>query len=264
MLPAASLCAVILLVLFFAIDSWRWRTDRAAYPESRLPRRLRVDGLHNGAYLVAIVAMVLASGLWQTDAALPVGFGVSVPLNGLARDGVLIVVALLSWRTTSRRIRLENAFTWLPIREVAVLFLGLFVTIVPVLAVLKAGAAGPAAPLIGSVTRADGIPIDWAFFWATGLLSSFLDNAPTYLVFFNLAGGDPAALMGAHHNTLLAISMGAVFMGANTYLGNAPNFMIRAICEEQGIRMPSFFGYLVWSSTILLPLFGLVTVLFLI
>jgi Na+/H+ antiporter NhaD/arsenite permease-like protein len=100
------------------------------------------------------------------------------------------------------------------------------------------------------------------YFWATGILSSFLDNAPTYLVFFNTAGGDPEALMGPMANTLLAISAGAVFMGANTYIGNAPNFMVRSIAEERGIPMPSFFGYMLWSGLILLPIFGLITILF--
>jgi Na+/H+ antiporter NhaD/arsenite permease-like protein len=101
-----------------------------------------------------------------------------------------------------------------------------------------------------------------SYFWLTGALSSVLDNAPTYLVFFDTAGGDPLHLMGEGSATLLAISCGAVFMGANTYLGNAPNFMVKAICEEQGIRMPGFFGYLAWSGLILLPLFGLLTLAF--
>lgn len=264
MLPAASLCSGILLAIFFMLDSYRWHRDRDAWPESRVPRQLRVTGLHNGIYLLVIVAAVLLSGLWRPGVAVPVGFGTAVPLEGVVRDGVLLAIGVLSWRTTPRRVRIENAFTWIPLREVAVLFLGIFVTIVPVLAILAAGRHGPAAPLLAEVMRPDGTPRDGAFFWLTGLLSSFLDNAPTYLVFFNLAGGDPANLMGPLSRTLLAISMGAVFMGANSYLGNAPNFMIKAICEEQGIRMPSFFGYLLWSGVVLLPLFALVTVLFLI
>ena len=262
MLPPMGLASTILLALFFALDIWFWRKDRAAYPESALPRSLRVEGGHNGFYLLAIIAMVLVSGLWRSDTAVPVGFGVSMPLEGLVRDGVLLGLGLLSWLTTRRQIRIENAFNWLPIREVAILFLGIFVTIIPVLELLQSGPAGPAAPLLGLVFRGDGQPVDWAFFWLTGLLSSVLDNAPTYLVFFNLAGGDPNALMGVLGRTLLAISMGAVFMGANTYLGNAPNFMIKAICEEQGIRMPSFFGYMAWSGAILLPLFGFLTWIF--
>ena len=126
---------------------------------------------------------------------------------------------------------------------------------IPVLAELKAGSAGAFAPLLSFVSTPDDKPVDLAYFWLTGILSSFLDNAPTYLVFFNLAGGDAAHLMGPLQNTLLAISLGAVFMGANTYIGNAPNFMVKSICEERGIRMPSFFAYLTWSGTILIPLF---------
>jgi Na+/H+ antiporter NhaD/arsenite permease-like protein len=128
-----------------------------------------------------------------------------------------------------------------------------------VLAMLKAGLDGQFAPLLSLVSADDGRPVDAAYFWLTGVLSSFLDNAPTYLVFFSLAGGDAKELMGSLASTLLAISAGAVFMGANTYIGNAPNFMARSICEERGIRMPSFVSYMLWSGAILLPLFALFT-----
>jgi Na+/H+ antiporter NhaD/arsenite permease-like protein len=142
-------------------------------------------------------------------------------------------------------------------------FAGIMTTGRWIMAMLQAGAAGPFAPLVGLVTRADGSPDDAAYFWLTGLLSSFLDNAPTYLVFFELAGGDPARLMGAQASTLAAISLGAVFMGANSYIGNAPNFMVYAIARESGVKMPSFFGYMLWSGAILLPLFALLTFVFL-
>ena len=193
---------------------------------------------------------------------MPVGFGNAIPLEGLVRDVALLVLAYLSWRTTRRNIRIENAFTWAPIQEVAFLFAGIFITIIPALAILRAGSQGQLAPLLAFVTGPDGQPINAAYFWLTGVLSSFLDNAPTYLVFFNLAGGDAQALMGPLFKTLLAISAGAVFMGANTYIGNAPNFMVKSICEERGIRMPSFFGYMAWSGAILLPLFVLITLIF--
>src|SRR5581483_11669302 len=190
-----------------------------------------------------------------------IGFGVELPVNGLARDAILVAIALLSWWTTKSSIRVENCFTWAPMQEVAVLFAAIFITIIPMLAMLKAGSAGPFAPLLDLVSTPQGKPIDAAYFWLTGGLSSFLDNAPTYLVFFNLAGGDAKALMGPLASTLLAISAGAVFMGANTYIGNAPNFMVRSICEERGIKMPSFIGYLLWSGAILLPLFVVVTLI---
>ena len=156
---------------------------------------------------------------------------------------------------------MANGFSWFPIIEVAKLFAGIFVTIVPAIAILKAGSDGAMGAIVDLVSH-EGQPINEMYFWATGILSSFLDNAPTYLVFFNTAGGDAQTLMGPMANTLLAISAGAVFMGANTYIGNAPNFMVRAIAEERGIPMPSFFGYMVWSCLILLPIFVLVTFVF--
>jgi Na+/H+ antiporter NhaD/arsenite permease-like protein len=131
-----------------------------------------------------------------------------------------------------------------------------------VIAMLKAGGQGPFGAVVSLVSRADGQPIDSMYFWATGVLSSFLDNAPTYLVFFNTAGGDAATLMTRDASTLAAISAGAVFMGANTYIGNAPNLMVKAIAENRGVRMPSFFGYMLWSGCVLVPLFLLMTLLF--
>jgi Na+/H+ antiporter NhaD/arsenite permease-like protein len=144
-------------------------------------------------------------------------------------------------------------------QEVAKLFAGIFLTIVPVIAMLKAGVNGPFSAVVMAVTRPDGTPDPAMYFWATGALSSFLDNAPTYLVFFNTAGGDPAVLMTTLAPTLAAISAGAVFMGANTYIGNAPNLMVKAIAEDRGITMPSFFAYMAWSGAILIPLFVLMT-----
>ena len=165
-------------------------------------------------------------------------------------------------RYTSSKIREANEFNWFPILEVAKLFAGIFVTIIPAIAILKAGTSGALAAVIQSVTSDSG-PINYMYFWATGILSSFLDNAPTYLVFFNTAGGDAVQLMGELYQTLLAISAGAVFMGANTYIGNAPNFMVKSISESSGIEMPSFFGYFFkWSLPILFPLFIVVSFLF--
>ena len=163
---------------------------------------------------------------------------------------------------TSQTIREANEFTWFPIMEVAKLFAGIFVTIIPAIAILKAGENGALKSVVSSVS-VNGTPINFMYFWATGILSSFLDNAPTYLVFFNTAGGDATKLMGDLSQTLLAISAGAVFMGANTYIGNAPNFMVKSISEASGIEMPSFFGFLVkWSLPILFPLFILVSIIF--
>jgi Na+/H+ antiporter NhaD/arsenite permease-like protein len=168
---------------------------------------------------------------------------------------------------TGQKSRERNDFKWEPMREVAKLFLGIFISMIPALAILKAGADGALASVINLVS-VNGQPNNAMFFWLTGLLSSFLDNAPTYLVFFNTAGGlsgqtDVAGyLMNEWAPTLLAISAGAVFMGANTYIGNAPNFMVRSVAENMGVKMPSFFGYMAWSVGILIPIFILMTFIF--
>ena len=159
-------------------------------------------------------------------------------------------------------VRAANGFTWGPILEVAKLFIGIFVCMIPALKILQAGIDGSLSSVVLAVQTTTNDPVNAMYFWLTGVLSSFLDNAPTYVVFFNTAGGDPTSLMGPMAQTLLAISCGAVFMGANTYIGNAPNFMVKAIAEENGVRMPSFFGYMLWSVVILVPIFVLVTFVF--
>jgi Na+/H+ antiporter NhaD/arsenite permease-like protein len=190
-------------------------------------------------------------------------FGVELALQQLVRDGGLIAVTLVSLAITPSGVRAANEYSWGPMKEVAVLFIGIFITMVPVLAMLKAGEAGAFAAVARAVTGAGGEPLPWAYFWFAGGLSSFLDNAPTYLVFFNLAGGDANELMTRLAATLAAVSAGSVFMGANTYIGNAPNFMVKAIAESRGIKMPSFFGYMLWSGAILIPLFVVITFIWL-
>jgi Na+/H+ antiporter NhaD/arsenite permease-like protein len=256
MLAPTLLCSSILLVLFYTIDRRAWRRENGS-ALGRMPRQVHLEGSHNLFLLAGIIGAVLLSGRWQPGVWATL-FHVSVPLQSVLRDAILVSLAWLSWKTTSLQVRIENAFTWDPIQQVAMLFAGIFITIIPVLAILKAGPNGALADVVALV----GSPSEAAYFWLTGLLSSFLDNAPTYLVFFNVAGGDAEALMGPFATTLLAISAGAVFFGGVTYIGNAPNFMVKAICETRGIRMPTFFGYLLWSAGILLPLFGLVTAIF--
>ena len=183
-------------------------------------------------------------------------------LQNLIRDGFLIGLTYVSWKMTSKEIRQANEYTWFPIVEVGKLFAGIFVTIIPAIAIIKAGSNGALSSVVYSVSQ-DGEPINYMYFWLTGILSSFLDNAPTYLVFFNTAGGNPFVLMGDMSNTLLAISAGAVFMGAMTYIGNAPNFMVKSIAEAAGISMPSFFGYMTkYSIPILVPLLIIVSLIF--
>ena len=198
------------------------------------------------------------SAVWRPGIGFDV-YGTMLDLQNLVRDGVLVLLAILSLVLTPNEHREANDYSWDPIKEVAILFAGIFTCIIPVLAMLEAGKNGAFAWLLTSVTASDGTPNDIAYFWLTGLFSAFLDNAPTYLVFFELAGGNAQELMGPLAATLKAISMGAVFMGALTYIGNAPNFMVLCDREERGIKMPSFFGYMAWSGLVLLPIFALLT-----
>ena len=202
------------------------------------------------------------SGVWHPGIEFDV-LGAHLPLENLLRDLLLVALALASLALTPKVIREHNAFHWAPIVEVAKIFAGIFVTIIPVLSMLAAGRNGALGFVSHLVLDAGGEPRNVAVFWTTGLLSAFLDNAPTYLVFFNLAGGDAQDLMTAHATTLAAISMGAVYFGALTYIGNAPNFMIKAVAEDRGIAMPSFFGFVAKAGGVLLPLLALVGWLYL-
>jgi len=262
-LPMLFVCGV-LLVVFHVLDSYYWRRHdaRPAFldPTPDTPP-LGIDGKINFALLAVIVVLVLMSGIWKPGIAFDV-FGTEVKLQNLVRDVLLMAVLFASLALTPKSARAGNAFDWAPIEEVAKLFAAIFITIAPVITILRAGEAGAFAGIVHAVSDAHGKPIDIAYFWATGLLSSFLDNAPTYLVFFNLAGGDAHTLMTTDATTLAAISAGAVFMGANTYIGNAPNFMVKAIAESRGVRMPSFFGYIAWSGVVLLPIFAVLGWLF--
>ncbi|MFB9971803.1 sodium:proton antiporter [Pseudoroseomonas cervicalis] len=268
-------CAVLLLAVYWLIDSWAYAKEKPG-AAARVPAtpveppppspaaapggRLAIEGWVNIGLIGLVVAGVLMQGLWQPGAVEI--FGQSVGIERLVAMALFLLITLASVRLTPTALREENGFTWGAILEVAKLFAAIFLTMAPVLAMLKAGPAGPLAGLVALTSDAQGQPIPWVYFWLTGGLSSFLDNAPTYLVFFNLAGGDAQALMGPGAMTLAAISCGAVFMGANSYIGNAPNFMVKAIVEEQGVRMPSFFGYCGWALVFLVPTFILATLIF--
>nr|WP_051384828.1 sodium:proton antiporter [Comamonas badia] len=255
----------VLLALFFALDSWYFRQQgerNQADPTPDSPQdALGFDGKINFVLLLAIVGLVLMSGLWQSPVQWELA-GTAVGLPGLVRDAGMVAITLISLALTPRAVHEANQFSWGPMQEVAKLFAGIFLTIIPVIAMLRAGVDGAFGPIVAAVTGADGEPLPAMYFWATGLLSSVLDNAPTYLVFFNTAGGDAATLMTTHAATLAAISAGSVFMGANTYIGNAPNLMVKAIAEDRGVKMPGFFGYMLWSGGILIPLFIVITWLF--
>ncbi len=271
--PHMLFISVILIVLFFVLDTFMFKREGGVVPDDGTNEPIRVDGLFNLVFLLGIVAAVLMSGSFKWGEVNI--FGVHVYWQNIARDVLIVVMGLLSLRFTpfSGELRQENEFSWEPIEEVAKVFAGIFMTIIPALAILKAGENGALSGLIGAIKE----PMH--YFWITGILSSFLDNAPTYLTFFNTALGKlhlteamipeilSGQLTGPEHlefvKLLTAISVGAVFMGANTYIGNAPNFMVKAIAEQSGIRMPSFFGYMLWSVVILVPLFVIVTFVFL-
>jgi Na+/H+ antiporter NhaD/arsenite permease-like protein len=266
LLPEMLMVSAIVLGLFFIFDAVLYRREATASRAHRPAKSegIRIRGLHNLLFLAGIVGGVLFSGLVKLGEFNILGIDLAV--QDEIRDAILIAMGLLSLKLTPKEIREGNGFTWGPIKEVAILFAGIFMTIIPMLAMLKAGADGALAFIIGAVRE------PWHYFWASGILSSFLDNAPTYLTFFNTAlgrfyPGQPElgavhALIGGNAIYLKAISCGAVFMGANTYIGNAPNFMVKSIAEESGVKMPSFFGYMLYSVLILIPSFILVTVIF--
>ena len=260
--PVLIFNMVILLFVFYHLDKRNYRRDIA---EGRKPdiskpgTEFRIDGLHNIIFLIMIVAAGILSGVlpgmpaFQDAAGNARGihiFGeVSLSFPSLIEIVLILLAAFLSFKTTDKEVRVKNHFTWGAIKEVAVLFIGIFITMQPALMLLKA--VGPNL----------GITEPYQMFWATGALSSFLDNTPTYLVFLTTAGtlgftGGIATTLGTLPAKMLsAISCGAVFMGANTYIGNAPNFMVKSISDENGVNMPSFFGYMLWSVAVLIPVF---------
>ena len=272
-LPETLLMVGALLAMMFLVDSWFHRKETrlstalaepstaAGTRSANTLQRPGFDGAINFWLLGAIVFFVLLSGIWKSPVVFDVA-GTHVGLPGVVRDLGLVLITLLSLRITPATVHANNQFDWAPMAEVAKLFAGIFLTIIPVILMLKAGVDGPFGAVVSAVTRTDGTPDPVMYFWVTGVLSAFLDNAPTYLVFFNTAGGDAQLLMTTLAPTLAAISAGAVFMGAMTYIGNAPNLMVKAIAESRGVRMPSFFGYMVWSAACLMPLFVVMTFVF--
>ena len=271
--PEFALVAVILLAVFYFFDTFMYKREGVVPPVEdrktcdKFP--IRLEGVHNFLFLGGILGFVLMSGTWKPGHILV--YGVHLEIQNVVRDLGIVFMGILSMKTTHVKIRKDNEFSWFPIREVAYLFAGIFMCIIPMLAMLHAGSEGSMAFIINIVKE------PYHFFWITGILSSFLDNAPTYLTFFNLALGMlglteqqvTQILTGLSHGMgdqfityLKGISTGAVFFGAMTYIGNAPNFMVRSIAEESGVKMPSFFGYMIWSCLILLPVFLIVTLVF--
>ena len=265
-LPHMLLVVIILLVIYFILDSYYYRKEGVTAPEEEgVKEPIKLEGIHNFIFLAGIVGSVLMSGIvdWGEVTTL----GIHRAVQDWVRDGLLVAMGILSLVTTRMQIRDDNNFSWFPIIEVAYLFIGIFITMIPCLLILKAGSEGALAFLVNGVTQ----PVH--YFWVTGGLSAFLDNAPTYLTFFNSALGAfyPGAteaqavplLMTENAIYLKAISAGAVFFGACSYIGNAPNFMVRSISEEAGTPMPSFFGYILkYALVVLIPTFVIVTFVF--
>ncbi len=262
--PIWITAVAILLGIYFIMDFYFYKKEDLSKKPS-LNEKFSIEGKFNFILLLGVLLGVLFSGTFHLGEINI--FGIHYPLQNLIRDIFLIILLLLSLMFTPQEIRIKNEFSWFPIKEVAILFIGIFITMIPCLKILEAGSHGPAKPLI------EALSLPYHYFWATGTLSSFLDNAPTYLTFLMTALGKfyPGIpvhdailkLIKEHPKYLEAISAGAVFFGAVTYIGNAPNFMVASIAREQGINMPSFFGYILkYSLVFLIPTFILLTYLF--
>ena len=265
LMPHMLMVSVILLIIYFFLDTYHYRKESVSVPKEEAKEALKIEGTYNFLFLGGVVGSVLMSGM--VDLGEINILGIHRAIQDWLRDGLLLLLGVASLITTPIKLREDNEFTWFPIIEVAYLFIGIFITMIPCLLILKAGTHGELAFLINLVEK------PYHYFWVTGLLSSFLDNAPTYLTFFNTALGSfysnlteaqaVPLLMTEKAIYLKAISAGAVFFGACSYIGNAPNFMVRSIAEETGTPMPSFFGYIFKYSIIyLVPTFAIVSLIF--
>lgn len=259
--------SLILLGLFYLIDSYYFKKEKIAPSDEKTT--VVIVGKQNFLIILGVLVGIIISGIWIPGISWEI-FGVDVHLENVLRDLFFIFLTIVSLKITSGKVREDNNFNWHPIIEVAKIFAGIFLTIVPVITILEAGKNGAFGSVVDITHTSDGEPINVIYFWVTTVLSAFLDNAPTYLVFFKMAGaqapeGVAAAdfLMNGIPATLLAISMGTVFTGPLTYIGNAPNFMVKSMAEQEGIKMPSFFGYFFIAIIVLVPIYILLNFIFL-
>lgn len=256
-----SVMIIMLLGIFLSVDAYYFKKEEKQVPIEAPRKKFSIEGKRNFIPLALLLIVVLITGSMEINAFIPF-LGIDIPIKSFIRDSILWGLCYASIKITPYEIRHANGFSWEPFLEVAKLFFAIFITVVPVILILKQGKSGALGYLVEMVSDSEGKPIAALYFWVTGILSAFLDNAPTYLVYFHTAGGDADTLMSGCCKALMAISCGAVFMGSMTYIGNAPNFMVKAIAEQQGIKMPSFLGYMAWSFVVLVPLFILLTLLF--
>ena len=265
LLPITAFTVFILITIYYLMDKYYYSKEDAASLLENDSESIKIEGGHNFIFLIGVIGAVVFSGIVKLGEVNI--FGIHQTVENLIKDAFLILMGILALATTEKKVRIDNSFDWIPIREVAILFAGIFMTIIPALAMLKAGEHGAFASLVKSMES----PAH--YFWVSGSLSSFLDNAPTYLTFFSSLLGKfypgmqeaeaVAKLIAERAPYLMAISAGSVFMGAVTYIGNAPNFMIKSISEEFGVDMPSFFGYMFkYSIPVLVPLFIVITLVF--
>jgi len=248
-LPTLTITAG-LLASFYAIEHYLRRGIRDEHTLAEI-EKLGLEGSVNVLLLAAAIVAMMLSVFFPVSLAVTI-FGVPWRVMDAVSDLMLLVIGLASFLLTAPSVRRANDFAWAPLVEVTVLFAAIFVTLIPLTAMMAAGDAGPMKPIFERAF-VNGVPDNALFYRGTGILSAILDNAPTYLVFFGLAGNDAARLVGPLATTLAAISAGACYYGGLTYLGNAPNLMVRAVIESHGVRMPSFFGYMLWAAVCLVP-----------
>lgn len=248
---------LVLCVIFFAVDKYLWRRNDKniqSTSDNVEQDRIIVIGKRNIVFLFMILLSLV---LLNTNDGFSV-FGTKISYTSVIRDTILVLISYLSIKYSPKLARLKNEFSYAPVIEVAETFVAIFITVHPLLEMLSLGENGPLGSVFSAISVAGRLD-PFRCFWTVGALSSFLDNAPTFLIFFYLAGGNAADLMLNNTSYLIAISIGAVFMGAVTYIGNAPNLMMKSVAISAGIQMPSFIKYTLLAICILLPVFAILS-----
>ncbi|GHT97349.1 hypothetical protein FACS1894126_1230 [Alphaproteobacteria bacterium] len=245
---------IALCAIFFAIDYWLYKKETEKHELKKSDKRFVFKGTKN-LFLLGLILLTVIFCNFDGDLEI---LGEKFRYSSLIRNTLLMIISLISLKITTKEIREKNHFSFAPIREVSELFAGIFITVIPIIHILHQGSAGEFAWIFNWISSNEEF-IPNRCFWASGLLSSTLDNAPTFLIFFHLVSGNAAELMTAKASILTAISVSTVFMGALTYIGNAPNLMVKSIAEKYNVKAPSFIGYMLWSIGILVPIFFLIS-----